>query len=97
MEVKHELNTGVSLKKIPIIEIKDKIPTDKLGIGRIFILSKDENILTDKQLEDHFDSFECYRIEILEETIDLSSKVHHIKSKLIEPKPKPFAQRLHFS
>lgn len=96
MEVKHELNTGTPLKTIPIIDLEGKIPTDKLSVGRVFILSKNENILTGQQLE-HFKPFEHYRIEILEETIDLSSKVHYIKSKLIEPKPKGFSESLIFA
>lgn len=96
MEVKHELNTGKPLKTIPTIDLEGKIPTDKLGVGRVFILSKNENILTGQQLKD-FKPFEHYRIEILEETIDLSSKVHHIKSKLIEPEPKPFSDSLVFA
>lgn len=84
--VNHEL--VVKKSNIDNVELGSRICLEACQVGSIITIGKEERILHEQDLNIHFETFDNYKIKVVERNVDLVSKIYHVKSELIEPKSK---------
>ena len=92
--VNHKL--VVNMSKVDDVELDSRVCLEACQVGSVITIGKEESILQEQDLNSYFKSFDNYKIKVVERNVDLIKKVYHVKSELIEPKPKPFNEPMYF-